>query len=173
MLEKYIALVKGQVDYYTGLVDRFTPDNPRYRPDQVKMYVRLLNEHHELLKYLEGQAKAAPQAGLFDGMTQDEIDAPPPAVKEPPTKPDDLSDLPPELLEQLSGRAKKAQTDELVQIISARGGAASIDEILIDLYRKTGKIETRIILSNRLHRLAKQGLIAPTEGRKGIYTTSP
>ncbi len=174
MLEKFIALVKGQVAHYQGQIDRFPPENPRYRPEQVRMYARLLEEHRELLAYLEKQAK--PEQ-IDIGLGKHFVDpSEGPTPYDDPTHPahkiDDFLDLPPELLEQLSGRAKKSQTDELVQIITARGGSASIDEILIDLYRKTGKVETRVILSNRLHRLAKQGLIAATEGRKGIYTTS-
>ncbi|QBR71697.1 hypothetical protein CU048_10865 [Beijerinckiaceae bacterium] len=125
------------------------------------MYRRLLDQHEDLLKYLENQEnrpeKGTPQQKLVE----------PPSVEE-----DDLSDLPDELLAQLSDRAKKGQTDQLVLIINDRGGTATLDEILIDLFRKYKEIGARNIISNRLYRLNKQGLIRSIEGKKGIYTTA-
>ena len=124
------------------------------------MYRRLLGEHEELLAYLEDIAKGHPGAAIASD------------AAETPRSEDDLSDLPPELLEQLSSRSKKGQTDVLVQIINDRGGRASLDEIIIDLYRKTGEIGVRNLIANRLYRLAKQDLVAAEEGKKGIYKTT-
>ena len=61
----------------------------------------------------------------------------------------------------------------MVQIITDRGGSASLDEILIDLYRKTGEVGQRTLVANKLYRLAKQGQVATTEGRRGIFTLPP
>ncbi len=102
----------------------------------------------------------------------------PPAAEQlndaiPDRRPDDLSDLPTELLNELSGRAVKGENDPLVQIIIDRGGTATIDEILIDLYRKHGQIGKRILVQNKLYRLSKHGAIWPTTGRKGVYTITP
>lgn len=165
MLEKFIFLVKGQIDYYRDQIDRFPPNNPRSRPEQIKMYQRLLSEHEALLAYLEAQPKESANSSI--GRLSQPLDS---AAEKASHVSDDLSDLPAELLEQLSGRAKKGPSDILVQIITDRGGSASLDEILIDLYRKTGEIGQRTLVGNKLYRLAKQGLVATTEGRKSIFT---
>src|SRR6202023_556331 len=71
-----------------------------------------------------------------------------------PRPKNDLSDLPPELLAELSDNVKGEQ-DVIIQIINDRGGVATIDEILIDLYRKHQEIGKRAVISNKLYRLSK------------------
>jgi hypothetical protein len=87
-------------------------------------------------------------------------------------KDDDLSDLPEELLKELSD-SFKGETDPLIKIINDRGGTASIDEILVDLYRKYEEIGKRPIISNKLYRFSRRHLCAPVPGKKGFYTTDP
>jgi hypothetical protein len=162
MIDKFIALVKGQIRHYEDQIDRFQPSNPRSRPGQVEMYRRLLNEHRDLLTYLDGQLKNSNGANKE---TEKQIESESPGE-------DNLSDLPEELLAQLSGRAKKGQADPIVQIINDHGGVATLDEILIDLYRRHREINTRTLISNKLYRLGKQGLVKAIEGKKGVYTTT-
>jgi hypothetical protein len=162
MVDKFIALVKGQIRYYETQIDRFPPSDPRTRPAQVELYRRLVNEHRDLLDYLEGKLKKSNGANK---------EAEKPIVIDTPGE-DNLSDLPAELLAQLSGRAKKGQADPIVQIINDHGGVATLDEILIDLYRRHGEIGTRNLISNKLYRLGKQGFVRAIEGKKGVYTTA-
>src|ERR1700732_1026227 len=117
MIENFIALVKGQIRHYETQIDRFPPSNPRTRPGQVELYRRLLNEHRDLLDYLDGQLKNSNGANKDTVKTID---------TETPGE-DNLSDLPEELLAQLSGRAKKGQADHIVQIINDHGGTAALD----------------------------------------------
>jgi len=162
MLDKFIALVKGQIQHYETLIDRFPPSDPRTRPGQIELYRRLVNGHRDLLDYLDGQLKKTNGA---NEEPEKPIDIETPGE-------DNLSDLPEELLAQLSGRAKKGQADPIVQIINDRGGIATLDEILIDLYRRHREINTRTLISNKLYRLGKQGLVKAIEGKKGVYTTA-
>ena len=157
MLEKFIALVKRQIAYYEGQVTYFTPDHARYRPDKVALYKRIAAELRELLDYLVSQRdQPAPTAAA-------------PVVERRPAQ-EDLSDLPPELLAELSD-AVKGEIDPIIQIIDARGGTASLDEILIDLYRKYKEVGKRNIVSNKLYRLARRQLCWSVPGKKGMYTT--
>lgn len=168
-MEQHTRLVKGQIAWLESQIARFPPDHPKYRSEQVALYQRLANEHRELLAYLESReqppAPAPPKS-------------PPPLQSSPPStlpssRQEDFSDLPEELLSELSGRAARGENDPLVQIIADRGGMASLDEILIDLYRKRGQIGKRILIQNRLYRLSKHGAIWTLPGRKGVYTTQP
>ena len=126
------------------------------------MYRRLLNEHRELLTYLDGQLKNSNGANV-------ETEKP---IESETSGEDNLSDLPAELLAQLSGRVKKGQADPIVQIINDHGGTATLDEILIDLYRRHHEIGTRNLISNKLYRLGKLGFVKAIEGKKGVYTTA-
>lgn len=162
MLEKFIVLVKSQIAHYQRQIERFPPDSPKYRPDQVAMYRRLVKVHQELMSYLESLAKG-------DNSPPQDVDPPPQDAGDP----EDLSDLPEELLKQLSDTVTKDSTDPLVEIIKDRGGTANLDEVLIDLYRKHGEIGKRTQISNRLYRLAQRHRVWKVKGKKGIYTTNP
>ena len=160
MIEKHIDLVKRQIAYYTRQIERFSPDKLGYKPNQAALYQKVLSEHQELLAFLEDLIRESLEP------------APRPKSARQPDLFSEHSDLPEELLAQLSSRATRGQTDPLIQIINDRGGVATLDEILIGLYRKTGEIAKRNLLSNRLYRLAQQGLIQSVPNRKGVYTTA-
>lgn len=172
MLANLIGTVKRQIEHYDAQVARFTPDHPRYRPDRVAMYRRIAGElrdvHTHLVREQDGgdlSTRPTPVAATPEITKSISEDAP---SRVPPA--DDLTDLPPELLAELSGGAK-GESDPLIQIIEDRGGTATLDQILIDLYRKHREISKRALVSNKLYRLAKRGLCAAAPGRKGVYTT--
>jgi hypothetical protein len=84
----------------------------------------------------------------------------------------DLSDLPPELLEELSEQARREVGHQLIEIIDGRGGTATLDEILIDLYRKYKKVGKRANVAKRLLFLSRRGLCGLVPGASGYYTTA-
>lgn len=81
-----------------------------------------------------------------------------------------IFDLPPELLKELSVTKADALEDQLVTVISAYGGTASLDQILVGLYRKFGVQQKRRFLQNKLYRMS---MIWSVPSKKGIYTTEP
>lgn len=87
--------------------------------------------------------------------------------------PDEIRDLPDELLEQLSISESDRKDFLIVDIINDLGGITSVDKILVTLYRKTGEVEKRTRLVSRLYRMQQKGLIFPSATRKGVYATSP
>ena len=62
----------------------------------------------------------------------------------------------------------EAETDPLLKIINERGGTATLDEILIDMYRKHREVAKRNVVANKLYRLGKRELVWSS---KGTYTT--
>ena len=167
-MNKFVSIVKHQVVWFQEQAARFTPEHPRYRPDKVAMYERLARDFGELAMFLAALPDET-SVGTLEPPKPAERPAAPPVVVGTPA---DLSDLPPELLEQLSAGAKKVDTDVLVQVINGRDGTASLDDILIDLYRKHRQVETRAVVSNRLYRLSKRNMVWAVPGRKGVYTTT-
>jgi hypothetical protein len=167
-MHHHIGTVKRQIAWLNGQITRFTPDHPRYRPERVEVYERLLWEFKDLLGFFETL--------LPSGMPEAEV--PPPHLPHGNGAGDvaalqrnDLADLPEELLAELSDRTTRGDSDPLIRIIDDRGGVASLDEILIDLYRRHGQLGKRTLIQNKLYRLSKQGLVHTTPGKKGIYTT--
>lgn len=87
----------------------------------------------------------------------------------------ELDGLPPELLKELRVAKPKPQIEEaIVAIVRSKPlRRASIDQILIELFKTTGKVHRRLSINNRLYKMT---LADPTkrviwEDGRGIYTT--
>jgi len=87
----------------------------------------------------------------------------------PPTL-GNIHELPPALQRELSIRKSNELDDQIVTVINAFGGEATVDQILVGLYRKFGLIQKRRSVQARLEKVA--GIIEVAE-RKGHYSTAP
>lgn len=85
--------------------------------------------------------------------------------------PEEVEDLPEELRSELSisGGADKTEF-AIVQTIDASGGVASLDQILVGVYRRTNEIHKRSSLISRLYRMSGKGLVFPVPAKKGVYS---
>ena|ERR1700761_5228468 len=81
----------------------------------------------------------------------------------------DLSDLPPELLKELTGIKVDETEQQLFNIVKSGGAEIDLDVILIELFRRYQVIQTRKFLQNKLWRMAQKGVIQSVAGRKGVY----
>ena len=86
---------------------------------------------------------------------------------------DDLSDLPAELLKELSATKTDELETQIVTIINASDGVADIDTILINLFRRYQVVQTRKFLQNKLWRMTQKEILWSVEGKKGSYTSLP
>lgn len=84
---------------------------------------------------------------------------------------EDISDLPRELLEQLSISKTDELENQIATVVNAAGGEADIDVILVYLFRKFKVVQTRRFLQNKLYRMSQKGLLHSVEGKKGCYST--
>uniref|UniRef100_UPI003B521D04 hypothetical protein n=1 Tax=Roseovarius indicus TaxID=540747 RepID=UPI003B521D04 len=80
-----------------------------------------------------------------------------------------VHDLPSDLLEELSIAKSDDLEDQLVTVINAYGGEASLDQILVGLYRKFNVVQKRRFVQNKLYRME---MVWSVEGKKGVYTTT-
>ena len=82
----------------------------------------------------------------------------------------DLTGLPAELVAELSISSNPREVDkQIVAVIDSLGGSASLDAILVGMYRAHGTILKRRALQSKLYRL--KGAWAES-GVKGVYTTT-
>ena len=78
-------------------------------------------------------------------------------------------DLPAELREELSIAKTDELEDQIVTVINAYGGEATLDQVLVGLFRKFKVSQKRRFMQNKLYRMP---MVWNVEGRKGIYTTA-
>jgi len=97
-----------------------------------------------------------------------------PRIKNSKLRIGEISDLPPELVEQLSGAKVDDGENEVISIIrDDLNGVALIDEILVGIYRRTGEVKQRGPLNQKLYRMVRKGLIHTVPNKKGMYSTHP
>jgi hypothetical protein len=82
----------------------------------------------------------------------------------------DLSDLPPELMKELSGIKVDELEQQIYTIIKAGGEDVDLDAVLIELFRRFKVVQTRKFLQNKLWRMAQKELIFSVPARKGVYS---
>lgn len=87
--------------------------------------------------------------------------------------PNDLIGLPPELIAELNISESDKQDFLLMEVMDELGGIASIDKIMIQVYRKTGEILERQKLGAKLYRMISKKLIYPLPSKKGVYSLHP
>jgi hypothetical protein len=80
----------------------------------------------------------------------------------------DLSDLPPEVLAELSV-SKLDDLEQQMRDIVASGEDVGLDTVIVELYRRHKVIQPRKFIMNKLYRMAQKGLLNPVEGKKGVY----
>ena len=80
----------------------------------------------------------------------------------------DLSDLPEELIRELSVKRTDELEDQILTVMRAcdNGREVNLDQILVGLYRKYKVAQTRRFLQNKLYRMYKKGLAFPVRGRR-------
>jgi len=81
----------------------------------------------------------------------------------------DIDGLPDELLAQLNISESDRKDMLLVDLIE-KHQPISLNHLLIKIWKKTGKIETKTKLMARLYRLSvNKKMIRSVDGRKGVY----
>ena len=88
-------------------------------------------------------------------------------------KPEDLENLPQELLSELSLSETDKLEFEIIEIIRNAGGVLPLNKVIIGLYRKTGAVHKRPALTSRLYRMVQRGRLYNVPEQKGVYSISP
>lgn len=83
---------------------------------------------------------------------------------------DEVEDLPPELIAELSVSDGDKTEFQILSAIEKLGGIASLDRILVELWRATGEVSKRAAITNRLYRMGGKGMLYSLPGKKGVYS---
>lgn len=164
-VNEHIALVNSQIQYHKYQAER---SEEAFKQEK---HAKLVKQFESLLEYLENSQSGDPKRG------QNRIPpiSPPKTISLPKKRMEELTDLPEELVSQLKGIVTYNEKEKVIlEIIRENNGSASIDEVLIGIYRKTGEIDNRDKLSRKLYNMYhKKGILSLVPKRKGIYQINP
>jgi hypothetical protein len=85
----------------------------------------------------------------------------------------DLSDIPDELLRELSIPKTDELDDQILTVMRACGGETGLDQVLVGLYRKYKVVQTRRFIQNKMYRMSKKELIYQVPGHRAAYSLEP
>src|SRR5262249_44672173 len=85
----------------------------------------------------------------------------------------DLADLPDELLRELRLGPRTSLDAQILDVFQSLGGTATLDDILIGLYRRFSTVQKRRFLQNVLWRMVRQGHLGAQRGERGRFSLSP
>ena len=158
-IDDQIEFVKGQSAFHERQVDRFSDDAKRS-----SLHAITAEKFRTLAADLEKMKRRFSSAHLDSSEV---------AAAKLSLSWKEIEDLPDELMAELSISESDKADFTIVGLIDENGGLASIDQILIALYRKTGEISKRLALNSRLYRMVQKRLIFSVSGKKGVYSTQP
>jgi hypothetical protein len=158
-LLEFIAFVKDQANFHAKMALAFGPNSKR--PEQ-----RRAERHQASAQTFNALANAIQEADrLLEEATPKPI-----KPKQLSLGFDEIEDLPDELLQELSISDGDRIDYLIVRLIEEGGGVASLDRLLVGLYRATGEVLKRATLTSRIYRMSQKGLIFSVPGRKGVYS---
>lgn len=140
--------------------------------DSVKQYVRLMDgwRKDSAAKGDEARVQAYDERLAALRAVVEEVENFRRVTKPVPASYGDLSDLPAELVKELSGIKVDDLEQQLFTIIKTGGDEVDLDAILIELFRRFKIMQTRKFLQNKLWRMAQKEVVFSVPGRKGVYT---
>lgn len=170
-LDQFVAFVNAQVAFHEKKAKQIKGD-PKADPKRPNFHTLQASKMADLARALtEGQAELDKYATLL----QERADAKPKAPFQGSLAllPSDLEGLPPELINELSLSELDRLAFAVISVIDNEGGVASLDRILIGLWRSTKEIHKKNVLQPKLYRMMQKKMIFPVPGKKGVYSTSP
>jgi hypothetical protein len=149
-IERYRDFVKGQCEFHRRMANKHASD-----PRRGRLHMETTDTFKELYEFLDGliQEKARKPQRLSLSW-------------------DELSDLPDELVAELSISDADRAEFNILSVIEDAGGIAALDRILVGYFRHTGEVVRRQQMINRIYRMIQKGLLYSVPGRKGVYSLS-
>lgn len=156
-IEKHIEFVNGQMTFHERQAERFSDDLRRS-----ELHRTTADKFRSLLDYLE-KLKNAGETPLdkSSGATRLSLSW------------EEIEGLPDELLAELSISESDKLDFHIVAAVRDLGGIASLDRLLVAIFKSTGEIHKRQNLNARIYRLVQKDMLFSVPGKKGVYSIKP
>lgn len=151
-LDNFLAFVKSQNEFHSRQAIRLQHDKRRH-----ELHAGTAATFAELYEYLKGSASEKPLALKNNTLSLGWSE---------------LEDLPPELVAELSITDSDKLDYSIAELIEKSGGVATLDRILVDIYKLTGEILKRQNLNARLYRMIQKGMVFSVPTKKGVYSST-
>jgi hypothetical protein len=156
MLKNHLEFVNEQIIFQQKTIEKLRPF-----PNKQKFHMILLERFEGLRNYLtenSNNQRFGP-------------DSPPKTLRLTLT-PGDVEGLPEELLKELSISEDRTEF-AILNVLEEAGGIATLDQLLIGVYKKTKEVLKRPAMTSRLYRMGQKELIWGLPGKKGLYSNHP
>ena len=158
MLQNHIEFVNEQIAFQQKLIEKL-----QGLPGKKKFHEAILGKLEALLQYLKTNSDPLAQlAAVASGA----------GLRKPlrlTLTPADVAGLPEELLKELSVSEDRVEF-AILNVLEEAGGVATLDQLLIGVYKKTEEILKRPQLTSRIYRMGQKELIWNIPGKKGLYS---
>ena len=152
-----IELVKSQLAFHETQAEKFANE-----PRRADRHHATASRFRVLLSDLE-----AVQALLVAHPDIDQPRTVPPRLS---LSWEEIEDLPPEILSELS-ISDSDRSEFLIQgAIRELGGVASLDRLIVYLFKSIGESYKRTALNQRLYRMSQKDMVFSVPGKKGVYS---
>lgn len=165
-VDELIAVVKKEADFKDRLASK--ADDQWKRGNHLALAADLRQVADLLASYRDKEAFAPENVAVSLGTADD---MPRPDEVTDFASLDDLSDLPPELLQEMNLPEGELQERQIVAIIQGAGRPLATNEIMVAFYRKHKEVLQRRPLASRLYRMTTKNMIEGVPGKKGLYRT--
>ncbi len=158
-IDEEIEFIKSQIAHHRRSVEFFFSKKDAAKANR---HTGILRRFEEILPKMEKIAEHGVPV------------APPPAAIDTDkigSRFGNISDLPPELRDQLVSIQHDEFEQKILDVIADEyGGIATIDEIMVGLYRTYEEIHKRDALATKIYRMTRKELLFSVKGRKGVYS---
>jgi hypothetical protein len=159
-IDNYLAFVKEQVAVQHRLARRF-----EQVPTKKNRHLEASRNFGELAEFLEEIHSKGTQDTSYLNRGNS-------ARKKLLLTYEQIEGIPEELLKELNLTEATDRQDLLIEYLIAKaGGILSLDQVMIDLWKKTSEVPKRNTLTSRLYRMVSKGMIYTVPGKKGVYST--
>lgn len=172
MLSPFLPFVNDQFSFHEKMAERYASD-PR-RSEKHRKTAAQFKDLIEAMEILDDPARQLMRNLQGHNPIAELPTAVPPATKKTAKLYLDLQEiegLPDELIQELSVSEGDKIDYVIIRSVEECGGVASIDRILLSLYRKTNEVMKRTTLTSRLYRLVQKGQLFSVAGKKGVYSS--
>ena len=154
-IAEHLAFVKEQIDFCKKQVSKLVNSHAK-GSRSCNGYEKRLSRFESLYSFLEEMPLQNPKH-LKDSEPRLNL------------TPSDLEGLPQELIDQLALSDSDKTEFLIIECVEELGGIATLDQILICLYKKTNEIHERSKLNAKVYRAIQKNLLKSVEGKKAVY----
>lgn len=152
-IQFYVNFVNEQIAYQVQRSEHYDKQNDAVRADAYRKRAEQFRQLAEFIQQNCSQSLSPLKPSVY-------------------ISPDDIKNLPQELLNQLNISDSDRSDFQIIEAINSVGGIASIDKILIAYYHLTKEIYDRQKLMAKLYRMSVKKMLYSHPHKKGIYSTS-